>query len=128
MVERSALGPIWLLIDGAADPVKWLQQVSMLDAKRLVAKKWAPFLVTDDLSLREMQIFLKLVDGKTVTEAAAELFMSAKTVSTYRSRILDKTGFASNVDMAKYAIRFGLIDWPREYQFLEPVLPRTGTA
>jgi two-component system, NarL family, invasion response regulator UvrY len=61
------------------------------------------------LSAREFEVFRLLSLGKSPTEIAGMLHLSVKTVSTYRSRILDKTGFRSNADMVGYAIRNKLI-------------------
>ena len=57
----------------------------------------------------EFQIFVKLAEGKTVTEIAGKLFLSVKTVSTYRSRILDKMGMKTNADITYYAIKNSLL-------------------
>jgi len=61
------------------------------------------------LSEREFQIFVKLAEGKTVTEIAGKLFLSVKTVSTYRSRILDQMGMKTNADITYYAIKNSLL-------------------
>ncbi len=61
------------------------------------------------LSAREFQIFCKLASGATVSHIADELSLSVKTISTYRSRILEKMSFTSNADMTSYAMRNGLI-------------------
>jgi DNA-binding NarL/FixJ family response regulator len=61
------------------------------------------------LSTREFQIFCKLASGATVSHIAGELSLSVKTVSTYRSRILEKMSFTSNANMTSYAMRNGLI-------------------
>jgi len=61
------------------------------------------------LSQREFQIFCKLAAGVAVSQIADELFLSVKTVSTYRARILEKMGVASNADLTYYAIKNGLI-------------------
>lgn len=61
------------------------------------------------LSEREFQIFCKLANGCAVSEIARELCLSVKTVSTYRSRVLEKMNFRSNADMTSYALRNGLI-------------------
>ena len=49
-----------------------------------------------------------LADGKGVTEIAAELALSVKTVSTYRSRILNKLGLSSTAEISRYAFERGL--------------------
>jgi DNA-binding NarL/FixJ family response regulator len=61
------------------------------------------------LSTREFQIFCKLAAGAAVSHIADELSLSVKTVSTYRSRVLEKMSFASNADITGYALRNGLI-------------------
>lgn len=61
------------------------------------------------LSEREFQIFSKLVVGRSVTEIADELCLSAKTISTYRSRLIEKMGVSSNAELAQYAVKHNLI-------------------
>jgi two-component system, NarL family, invasion response regulator UvrY len=61
------------------------------------------------LSEREFQIFCKLAEGQSVTQIGAALFLSVKTVSTYRTRILEKMGMKSNADMTYYAIKNDLV-------------------
>jgi len=62
------------------------------------------------LSDREYQVLCLLASGKTVTEIADALALSVKTVSTYRSRILEKMGMRSNAELTRYAIQNGLVD------------------
>jgi DNA-binding NarL/FixJ family response regulator len=62
------------------------------------------------LSEREFQVFCKLAAGRAVSEIAAELCLSVKTVSTYRSRILQKMSFETNADLTSYALRNQLIN------------------
>lgn len=61
------------------------------------------------LSEREFQIFCKLAAGSTVSQIADELFLSVKTVSTYRTRILEKMDMRTNADLTYYAIKNGLV-------------------
>jgi two-component system, NarL family, invasion response regulator UvrY len=61
------------------------------------------------LSEREFQVFFKLAGGLSSTEIADELNISIKTVSTYRTRILEKMSLKTNADMTYYAIKYGLI-------------------
>ena len=63
-----------------------------------------------ELSQREFQIFCKLAAGAAVSKIADELFLSVKTVSTYRTRVLEKMGMKSNADLTYYAIKNGLIE------------------
>lgn len=63
----------------------------------------------NQLSEREFQIFCRLAGGQSATDIAKELFLSVKTVSTYRSRILEKMDFTSNADITYYAVKNQLI-------------------
>jgi DNA-binding CsgD family transcriptional regulator len=57
------------------------------------------------LSDREYQVFCLIASGKSRGEIARGLSVSAKTVSTYRNRILNKTGMKSSAELARYAVR-----------------------
>jgi two-component system, NarL family, invasion response regulator UvrY len=62
------------------------------------------------LSEREFQVFLKLAKGETAGEIADALSLSVKTVSTYRTRLMEKMGLSTNSDLTYYALKNGLID------------------
>jgi DNA-binding NarL/FixJ family response regulator len=64
------------------------------------------------LSSREHQIFLRLAAGDSVSQIAQLLGLSVKTVSTYRTRVMEKTGLTRNAELTMYAIRHGLIESP----------------
>lgn len=64
----------------------------------------------DLLSEREFQVFLKLAKGETAGEIANALSLSVKTVSTYRTRLMEKMGLTSNSDLTYYALKNKLID------------------
>ncbi len=61
------------------------------------------------LSRREYQVFRLLAGGRSVGEIADELSLSPNTVSTYRARILEKTGARNDVELALYAVRADLL-------------------
>ncbi|MEO8153250.1 MAG: response regulator transcription factor [Rhizobacter sp.] len=63
----------------------------------------------EDLSDREFQVFLRLAKGESITQIADEKCLSVKTVSTYRTRLLEKLGLGSNSDLTYYALKNGLI-------------------
>ncbi len=63
----------------------------------------------DILSVREFEILIKLANGKSLQEIGNELFISIKTVSTYRSRIMEKMELSKNTDLTKYCIENKLI-------------------
>jgi DNA-binding NarL/FixJ family response regulator len=62
----------------------------------------------EQLSDREMQVFRLIVAGKSGKEIAGELNLSPKTVSTYRTRLLEKLQLHSDSDLVKYAMTRGL--------------------
>jgi DNA-binding NarL/FixJ family response regulator len=64
----------------------------------------------EKLSEREFQVMVMLAKGKSVMEIAKEIFLSDKTVSTYRTRILEKMGLKKNAEMTMYAIKNNLIE------------------
>ncbi len=61
------------------------------------------------LSNREFQIFVQLACGKTVTQIADEVHLSVKTISTYRTRILQKMDCSRNADLTAYALKHNLM-------------------
>ncbi len=64
----------------------------------------------DALSERELQIFRRIALGQAIKEIGFALELSEKTVATYLARIRDKTGLNSHVDIARYALKNGLVD------------------
>ncbi|HEV2247881.1 MAG TPA: response regulator transcription factor [Terriglobia bacterium] len=62
------------------------------------------------LSGREFQVLRMIASGKTITAIAKELSLSVKTVSTYRARILEKTGMKTNAALIRFALQAHLVD------------------
>jgi len=84
-----------------------------------LAEKMAAALATRDgttqplhegLSDRELQVLRLLAVGNSVKEIGAELALSEKTISTYRTRIVGKMKMRSNAELMRYALRAGLVD------------------
>jgi DNA-binding NarL/FixJ family response regulator len=61
------------------------------------------------LSERELQTLLKIASGRRLSDIAEELMLSPKTVSVYRSRVLEKLKLTNNSELTVYAIRNGLV-------------------
>jgi DNA-binding NarL/FixJ family response regulator len=61
------------------------------------------------LSDREFDVMRLIASGKSVSEIAAQLHLSVKTVSTYRTRLLEKMGMSTNAELTRYAINAGLV-------------------
>lgn len=61
------------------------------------------------LSNRELEVFYSLAGGKTVGQVSEELNLSVKTVSTYRTRILEKMNMTTNAELVRYAFDYKLL-------------------
>lgn len=64
----------------------------------------------ENLSNREFQILRMIASGKTVSQIAAELSLSVKTISTHRARILAKMQMKTNAELTHYGVRCGLVE------------------
>lgn len=93
---------------------------NVAQGRRYISPKTAELLASDlagessappheSLSERELQVFLRLAQGESVSGIAEVLNISIKTVSTYRTRLLEKLQVSSNAELASYAIQHGLI-------------------
>jgi DNA-binding NarL/FixJ family response regulator len=82
-------------------------EVSSLLVDNLAAPKTEA--LHDSLSERELQTLLKIASGKRLADIAQELMLSPKTVSVYRSRLLEKLKLSNNAELAVYAIRNELV-------------------
>ena len=82
---------------------------TLAQALAMEASGGTPEPVHRQLSTREFQIFVQLAAGKTVTDIGDELCLSVKTVSTYRTRILEKMNLTRNAELTAYALRNNLM-------------------
>jgi DNA-binding CsgD family transcriptional regulator len=62
------------------------------------------------LSDREFQVLRMIASGKTVKQIADDIGLSVKTVSTYRARVLEKTGLQTTAELIRYALQAQLVD------------------
>lgn len=62
------------------------------------------------LSDREFLVLRMIASGKTVSQIARELYLSVKTISTYRARVLEKMDMQNNAELTHYALQKGLVD------------------
>jgi two-component system invasion response regulator UvrY len=85
--------------------------VSMALASKLAAQLGGETRVAhESLSQREFQVLRLIAAGKTIKEIAAELSLSEKTVGTYRTRISEKLGLGTNVELTRYALQHRLVE------------------
>jgi DNA-binding NarL/FixJ family response regulator len=79
-------------------------------AERLAAEIDKPHTAPHErLSDREFDVMRGIASGQSVSEIAAQLHLSVKTVSTYRTRLLEKMGMSTNAELTRYAINAGLV-------------------
>jgi DNA-binding NarL/FixJ family response regulator len=64
----------------------------------------------ESLSDRELEVMLMIASGVSLTEIGLRLHVSSKTVSTYRTRLMEKMQMASNAELTRYAVAHNLID------------------
>ena len=64
----------------------------------------------EKLSEREYQVMILLAKGRSITEISKQLFISVNTISTYRTRVMEKLGMNKNAELTIYALRNNLID------------------
>ena len=75
-------------------------------ARMLVGKSAASH---ESLSNRELEVLKMLARGESIVGIGEKLHLSPKTVTTYRTRILEKIGIGSNAELTRYAIENGLL-------------------
>jgi two-component system, NarL family, invasion response regulator UvrY len=83
--------------------------VSATFAEKLVSIMGAEPPSQDSLSAREYQVMLMIASGNTLSQIAEEMNLSIKTISTYRTRILEKMKMQNNAEITYYAIKNGLV-------------------
>ncbi len=83
--------------------------VSKKMAEQFQFESDAEALPHEKLSSREFEVLLSIAEGKTVGEISKELFLSPKTVSTYRSRLLEKMNLSNNSELTNYVIKNDLL-------------------
>ncbi len=87
----------------------YVSQRTAADVLMRMGKQDEPSL-HESLSQRERHIMMKIVRGQSLTEIGAQMSLSVKTVSTYRTRLLQKLDITSNAELVQYAMRNGLVD------------------
>jgi two-component system invasion response regulator UvrY len=99
------------LINAFERIVRGGRYISQTVAERLAAAAAGgdPGAPHDRLSQREFEVMRGIASGESVGEIAERMHLSAKTVSTYRARLLDKMGMATNSELTRYALQNGLV-------------------
>jgi DNA-binding NarL/FixJ family response regulator len=107
--KQQAAGELVEAIRRVADGGNYLHpDTAVAIATTLRERK--PRRVHEDLSEREIEIFRHIALGRSIKEIAYDLKLSDKTVATYLARIRTKTGLNGHVEIARYALRNGLVE------------------
>jgi two-component system invasion response regulator UvrY len=99
------------LVTAVRTVAQGMKYVSPAVAQMLVDNLHAPTneVLHAALSERELQTLLKIASGKRLSDIATELMLSPKTVSVYRSRVLEKLKLSNNAELTVYAIRNNMV-------------------
>jgi len=118
MLRRGAKG----YLDKRCDPREIVEAVRCIAAGRAYVPSRIADLLVDEmesadavplhsrLTTRELQVLLRMAHGQRTAQMAHELFLSPKTVSACRMRVLRKLGMRSAADVTQYAVKSGLMD------------------
>ena len=100
------------LVNAIRKIIRWGKYISLALAEKLAfgLDVDSSKLPHEALSDREFQVMTMISSGKKMTEIAAELSLSVRTVNTYRARVLEKMRMKTNAEMIHYVIQHGLID------------------
>lgn len=108
LTKDTASEELLLAVKRISDGGKYISQslaenlVSSLDNDKIKSKH-------ELLSDREFEIMLKIANGFSLMDIGNDLFISIKTVSTYRTRIMEKMQMSKNADLTMYCLKNGLI-------------------
>lgn len=102
---EALVGAVRRVLTGGRYISEQLAEQLVLEMQRDDAKP-----LHERLSDREFEVLRAVAAGKTVTQIASDLSLSTKTVSTYRTRLLEKMGMASNAELTRYALTHRLLE------------------
>jgi two-component system, NarL family, invasion response regulator UvrY len=107
--KHRAVDDLLLAVRRIADGGTYLHADTAVAIARLLQER-PPTRLHHDLSERELDIFRRIALGRAIKEIGFDLGLSEKTVATYLARIREKTGLISHVEIARYALKNGLVD------------------
>ena len=109
LTKQSAASQLVTAVRQVASGRKYISPSLAEELARMVGDGNDSRPVHELLSDREYQTFIMIASGKSLSEMAASLSLSPKTVSVYRSRVLEKMHLKNNVEIAQYAVKNGLV-------------------
>lgn len=108
LTKRHASTELLTAIRRIAVGQKYITPTVGVELAKTLERHSRPSSVMELLSDRELEVLLLLTDGHSVSDIATQLMLSVKTVSTYRSRLLQKLHMNSNAELIRYALQEGL--------------------
>lgn len=108
LTKRHASTELLTAIRRIAVGQKYITPSVGVELAKTLERHSRPSSVMELLSDRELEVLLLLTDGHSVSDIATQLMLSVKTVSTYRSRLLQKLHMNSNAELIRYALQEGL--------------------
>jgi DNA-binding NarL/FixJ family response regulator len=99
------MNAIYQILDGETYVTSTIAQRLAIDMKSSGGK-----LPHETISDREYEILCMIAEGKSLTKIALELSLSVKTISTYRTRLLEKMNMKNNMQLTRYAIEYDLLN------------------
>ena len=109
LTKQSAASQLVTAVRQVASGRKYISPSLAEELARMVGDGSDSRPVHELLSDREYQTFIMIASGKSLSEMATSLSLSPKTVSVYRSRVLEKMHLKNNVEIAQYAVKNGLV-------------------
>lgn len=109
LTKQSAASQLVTAVRQVASGRKYISAPLAEELARMVGNGNESRAAHELLSDREYQTFIMIASGKSLSEMAASLSLSPKTVSVYRSRVLEKMHLKNNVEIAQYAVKNGLV-------------------
>jgi two-component system invasion response regulator UvrY len=108
LTKNTASGELLIAVKSVSEGGKYISK-SLAESLALNLDKDIVRQKHESLSEREFEIMIRLANGKSLQEIGNELFISVKTVSTYRSRLMGKMDLTKNTELTKYCIENNLI-------------------
>lgn len=109
LTKGAKVDEILQAIQAVMDDQRYLCKAiaQQLALSHMAEAETSPF---DNLSERELQVLMMMMDGQTISAISQTLCLSPKTVSTYRARLYSKLGVQNDIELARLALQYGVVE------------------